>query len=216
MQGVAFWLASEKQVLAFAQVKEALDLSGNYLKTLPAKVLQMLQLETLDLSNNHLRTLPCEVGQLTWLRTLKVGSNVLEKLPMHELLSLPRLKSLACKGNGKLCWPPEEIVRRGGRDVVKYLRLDTSRSVAFCMLTHHRLGQGQLVSRDAGALLTPAHRHSLCLPTEILRMVLHSANDVAFLKVLLEEDEESDEASESDQEEEEEEEEDGEQDDSEG
>ena len=76
------------------------------------------------------------------------------------------------------------------------------------------MGHGPLVSRDAGALLTPAHRHSLCLPTEILRMVLHSANDVAFLEVLLEEDKESDEASESDQVEEEEE--DGEQDDSEG
>ena len=51
----------------------------------------------------------------------------------------------------------------------------TSRSVAFCMITHRRLGEGHTVSA-----LVEGDEHTCLrstLPTEVLRMVLDLAND---------------------------------------
>jgi Leucine-rich repeat (LRR) protein len=174
-----FWFKKQQRVLAFSQCDKIkdLDLRHNFLEALPAKVLELLHLETLDASSNNLRTLPREVRQLTRLRTLNLDDNMLEKLPMDELLSLPALKSLTCKGNSMLCCPPPEIVRRGGEDVVKYLRVLTSRSVAFCMITHRRLGEGHTVSAPVEGDEHTSLRLRSTLPTEILRMVLDLAND---------------------------------------
>ena len=171
------WFTEQQRVLAFSQCDKLkdLDLRHNFLEALPAKVLELLHLETLDASSNNLLTLPREVRQLTRLRTLNLNDNMLEKLPIDELLSLPVLKSLACKGNSKLCCPPPEIVRRGGEDVVKYLRVLTSRSVAFCMITHRRLGEGHPESAPVEGDEHTCLRSTL--PSEILRMVLDLAND---------------------------------------
>jgi Leucine-rich repeat (LRR) protein len=106
--GHGFWFEQQNRVLAFSQCDkvEDLDLRHNFLRVLPAKVLELLHLVTLDLSNNNLRTLPREVGQLTRLRTLKLDKNKVEELPA-TVCDLIQLETLDLSNNNLRTLPRE-------------------------------------------------------------------------------------------------------------
>ena len=73
--GACFWWHQKQRVLPLAGCCEetALDLSHNYLREVPAGLLQLTQLMSLDVSNNHLQDLP--IGMLTQLTSLDVSNN---------------------------------------------------------------------------------------------------------------------------------------------
>lgn len=71
---------------------KVINLSSNYLSTVPSQLLSGLQkLETLDLSFNQLATVPPEIQTLKNLQELLLDSNVIVSLP-EEVGSLRKLK----------------------------------------------------------------------------------------------------------------------------
>lgn len=64
-----------------------LNLPGNRLTALPARVADLPNLRTLDASNNLLTCLPAELAHLDFLETLNVGGNQgLREEDLSELL----------------------------------------------------------------------------------------------------------------------------------
>lgn len=70
-----------------------LDLSGSYLKDVPAVIAEMPWLQRLDLSDNELECIPETIGALQQLRDLDVHNNWLRDLP-PELANLRHLQRL--------------------------------------------------------------------------------------------------------------------------
>ncbi|WP_353931895.1 COR domain-containing protein [Okeanomitos corallinicola TIOX110] len=75
-----------------------LDLSNNQLTTLPAVIGQLSNLSWLDLSNNQLTTLPAVIGQLSHLNQLYLSDNQLTTLPA-EIGQLSHLSWLDLSNN---------------------------------------------------------------------------------------------------------------------
>jgi small GTP-binding protein len=106
----------------FGQLTELKYLSfhHNQLTTLPTELGQLKELHTLTLNDNQLTTLPTELGQLKELHTLTLNDNQLTTLPT-ELGQLTRLGQLKLDAN-PLVLPPPEIVKKGTKAVLSYLR----------------------------------------------------------------------------------------------
>lgn len=98
-----------------------LRLTGNRLTFLPATIGQLTELKTLDLSFNLLSQLPAEIGLLTRLESLALLKNRLTQLPM-EMGNLANLENLHLKDNPGLLTPPPEIIARGTKDILAFLR----------------------------------------------------------------------------------------------
>jgi Leucine-rich repeat (LRR) protein len=96
--GACFWWHQKQRVLPLAGCCEetALDLSHNYLREVPAGLLQLTQLMSLNVSNNQLQDLP--IGMLTQLTSLDVRNNYLREVPAG-LLKLTQLMSLDVSNN---------------------------------------------------------------------------------------------------------------------
>lgn len=72
---------------------ESLNLSKNFLETLPEEIGLLSELKELCLSDNDLKLLPSGIGKLSFLTHLECNSNVLESMP-DEICELNRLKTL--------------------------------------------------------------------------------------------------------------------------
>ena len=88
----------EKIIDAFKVRATSLDLSRHSLKTLPAEIGLLSELESLDLNYNYLSELPAELARLSNLRTLQLTGNQLTDLP-KPIYSLQKLETLNVAGN---------------------------------------------------------------------------------------------------------------------
>ncbi|XP_076871121.1 leucine-rich repeat-containing protein 40 isoform X2 [Brachyhypopomus gauderio] len=84
-----------------------LDIHDNQLRTLPASIGDLQQLERLILSHNKLTELPQEIWKLTNLRCLHLQQNLLEQLP-EDLGQLCHLEDLDLSNN-KLTAIPDSL-----------------------------------------------------------------------------------------------------------
>ena len=67
--------------LETAEKTGALNLSGNQLKKLPEKVVQLSKLRTLDLSKNSLKSVPEGLGAMTQMKHFNLSHNAVQRLP---------------------------------------------------------------------------------------------------------------------------------------
>ncbi|XP_014230545.1 leucine-rich repeat-containing protein 59 [Trichogramma pretiosum] len=114
--------------IAIARRFSILDLSNNYLTTLPPNFATLAQIVKLDLSKNQLTELPENFGDLKQLRHLDLYGNQISRLPL-SLGQLKKLKWLDLKENPLTpsvasiagpCNNPKEC-QDCARNVVKYL-----------------------------------------------------------------------------------------------
>ncbi|CAB0029373.1 unnamed protein product [Trichogramma brassicae] len=114
--------------IAIARRFSILDLSNNYLTTLPTNFATLAQIVKLDLSKNQLTELPENFGDLKQLRHLDLYGNQISRLPL-SLGQLKKLKWLDLKENPLTpsvasiagpCNNPKEC-QDCARNVVKYL-----------------------------------------------------------------------------------------------
>ncbi len=82
-----------------------LDLSGNFLRSLPPELFSLSKLNELYLSGNQIKVLPPEIGCLTQLVGLFLSQNQIKELP-NELGQLNNLKELDIRANPILQLPP--------------------------------------------------------------------------------------------------------------
>jgi len=75
------------------------DLSRRGLRTLPADLFALKQLQTLDLSGNELQVIDRAISELEQLEELNVASNKLASLPELDFDAMPNLQSLNIEGN---------------------------------------------------------------------------------------------------------------------
>ncbi len=123
---------------------ESLILTGNRLTTLPPEIGTLTQLHTLNVASNRLTALPPEIGALTNLQVLNISHNQLTTLPPeieklralvrfnvynNQLTTLPpevralhRLQRLYVEKNTDITYPPPEVIARGQRVTLAYLR----------------------------------------------------------------------------------------------
>jgi Leucine-rich repeat (LRR) protein len=97
-------------------------LGGLNLRTLPDSIPLMTHLLVLDLQRNSLKSLPEAIGSLVKLRDLNLAHNELTHLPL-SLADMPALRNLQLEGNRKtLLSPPPNVVRRGRKEILGYLK----------------------------------------------------------------------------------------------
>jgi internalin A len=94
--------------------------------------LTLYHLRSINLSDNLISQLPSRISDLRDLSVLVLRNNKLESLP-SSLALLPRLTKLIVDGN-PLRSPPKEIVKRGFKEVIGYLR-DLSNGSEPCFKT---------------------------------------------------------------------------------
>jgi len=99
---------------------QILNLKINRLSYIPGKINELVNLNLLDLNGNELSNLPDSIGDLINLTTLDLSQNKLSVLP-ESVGNLINLKFLMLFDN-PLESPPEEIVRKGYRAIIDYLR----------------------------------------------------------------------------------------------
>ena len=99
---------------------ETLTISNNQLTHVPATIENAVGLRLIDFSHNKLTQVPATLGNLAQLIRLDVSHNRLRELP-REWGLLPDAVNLLLQGN-PLARPLPELVERGGRAVLTYLR----------------------------------------------------------------------------------------------
>ncbi|MCP4374368.1 MAG: GTPase [Deltaproteobacteria bacterium] len=97
-----------------------LKLQKNKLRTLPPEIGMLTNLTSLYLWDNQISELPPEIGKLTKLTELRLSYNELRELPL-EMRLLTKLTDLDLRYN-PLESPPPEIVSKGAKALVGYLR----------------------------------------------------------------------------------------------
>jgi small GTP-binding protein len=107
---------------------QQLDLNSNQLSQVPVELGQLTNLQVLDLRSNQLSQVPVELGQLTNLQVLDLRSNQLSQVPV-ELGQLTNLQQLYIDDNPSLLTLPPEIVVRGTRAMLTFLRELQEKSV---------------------------------------------------------------------------------------
>ncbi len=100
---------------------QSLYLYNNRLTQVPVELGQLAKLEVLYLGNNQLTQVPVELGQLANLRWLDLSNNRLTQVP-RELGQLANLQHVSLVGNPHLLTPPPEIVAKGTRAILAFLR----------------------------------------------------------------------------------------------
>jgi Leucine-rich repeat (LRR) protein len=104
-----------------ANLKE-LNLKSNQMTRLPGMIGNLHALKTLNVSFNKLTTLPAEIGNLGALTTLDVGFNTFLKALPKALGGLTELETLSVKNNFGLTVPPFDVVARGTKAILEFLR----------------------------------------------------------------------------------------------
>ena len=113
-------VAIPDELLRFRGLRE-LYLEGNRLIQLPPELFRALpDLAHLDLRNNRLISIPTSVMDHPSLRTILLQNNQLSSLPI-EIGSIRTLGTLSVSGN-PLVYPPEDVVAKGTRALLAYLR----------------------------------------------------------------------------------------------
>ena len=106
---------------------EKLYFNNNVLTWLPSEIGQLRSLTFLDLSQNDLTSLPAEIGMLINLKTLLVFDNQLETLPF-EMGYLYQLKTLGIEGNPRLDDELKQVLADGGtQQLISYMREQAER-----------------------------------------------------------------------------------------
>ena len=108
------------QLFAYTFLQE-LYIASNKLTSLPAALGELRQLRLLEASNNQLSELPPELGMCTFLRQLLLFNNNIRTLPC-ELGSLHHLEMLGIEGNPLNMELKKEIMERGTKSLIVYLR----------------------------------------------------------------------------------------------
>ncbi|CAH8553989.1 unnamed protein product [Heterobilharzia americana] len=99
---------------------QKLYLSDNSLDLIPPELLKSLnKLRWLDLRNNNLENIPTEIKHLKELQTLLLDNNKIKILPV-ELGLLKKLAVLHHRNN-PIEFPPEDVLEKGSKHIVKYL-----------------------------------------------------------------------------------------------
>ncbi|CAH8519167.1 unnamed protein product [Schistosoma turkestanicum] len=94
--------------------------SNNCLKTISPKLLNSLsQLRWLDLRDNSLTDIPPEIKHLGELQTLLLDNNKIRILPLE--LGLLKSLSVLHHRNNPIEFPPNEVLSRGTKHVLKFL-----------------------------------------------------------------------------------------------
>lgn len=83
------------------------NLSGRGLTEFPKDILIKNSIKKLDLSNNNLKTLPAEIGELTELEELYLNDNNLEGSLVAEIRKMPNLRILDASNNNMTGIPAE-------------------------------------------------------------------------------------------------------------
>ncbi|CAJ0609525.1 unnamed protein product [Cylicocyclus nassatus] len=126
---------------------EIVLLTGNRLDSIPREIRQLSStLAELDVSCNFLKSIPPDIALLKMLRVLNLRQNLLEcfpselcRLSLHTLdLSCNRLKQLPSRigkmnslvelsvGNNPLQFPPASLILKGREHIVKWMDVETS------------------------------------------------------------------------------------------
>lgn len=98
-----------------------LYVGSNKLSSLPPAIGELRQLRHLDVSHNNLVELPPELGMCTFLKQLLLFNNHIRTLPC-ELGSLHHLEMLGIEGNPLNHEMKREIIERGTKSLITYLR----------------------------------------------------------------------------------------------
>lgn len=83
-----------------------LDLSFNFIKTIPIEIFNLEKLETLDLEDNMIEIIPPDIGNLKKLKYLDLDDNSIDYLP-PEIGELGNLVYLHVVDNPIKSFPPE-------------------------------------------------------------------------------------------------------------
>ena len=102
-----------------------LDLSRNWMASLPSSVARLSSLDSLRLSHNELKSLPDALGELTGLRRLYLGANNLTVVP-ESFRQLQNLKDLELEQNRLTTLPDLEHLTRA-----KYLYFSRNQITSF-------------------------------------------------------------------------------------
>lgn len=98
-----------------------LYIASNRLARVPKQIGELRHLTHLDLSCNQIVDLPPELGMCTYLKKLLLFNNNIVELPL-ELGSLHQLEMLGIEGNPLQAEMKEEIVNKGTKSFINYLR----------------------------------------------------------------------------------------------
>lgn len=98
-----------------------LYIASNKLVRVPKQIGELRQLTHLDLSCNQISSLPPELGMCTYLKKLLLFNNNIVELPV-ELGSLHQLEVLGIEGNPLQSEMKEEIIHKGTKSFINYLR----------------------------------------------------------------------------------------------
>ena len=97
----------------------SLDLRNNFLSKIPPSIFSLSLLQVLKLSNNQIQFIDQKIEKLTQLKILELANNKLEFLSVG-IGKLTQL-TLLNVSNNRLKSPPSEIVRKGTKEIVKWL-----------------------------------------------------------------------------------------------
>lgn len=92
------WYYTIEEAVANPEKVYKLALRGKKLKSIPAEVFYLTNLQTLDLSENKIETIPAEIGNLKRLQMLNFYDNKIKVLP-PEMQELGNLQSLYVANN---------------------------------------------------------------------------------------------------------------------
>ncbi len=106
-----------------------LYLDDNQLSSLGPVVGQLRRLTHLDISHNQIRELPEEIGMLVNLKELLAFNNGLQTLP-NEIGNLFKLETLGIDGNPLDNGLRERIMRDGTRDLISHIRETAEREIS--------------------------------------------------------------------------------------
>jgi hypothetical protein len=107
-----------------------LYIASNKLTRLPKQIGELRQLRHLDASYNQITELPAELGMCTYLKQLLLFNNNIHALPT-ELGSLHMLDMLGIEGNPLLGEVKQEIMEKGTKSLINYLKETASRKYYF-------------------------------------------------------------------------------------
>eukprot|EP00291_Cryptomonas_curvata_P009238 CAMPEP_0172198962 /NCGR_PEP_ID=MMETSP1050-20130122/28407_1 /TAXON_ID=233186 /ORGANISM="Cryptomonas curvata, Strain CCAP979/52" /LENGTH=1402 /DNA_ID=CAMNT_0012875899 /DNA_START=67 /DNA_END=4275 /DNA_ORIENTATION=- len=96
--------------------------TGNNVAVDAPKVAELSDFTALEFPK-HITKLPSWVCDCIKLEALNlVCCENVQSLPIAEILNLPNLKVLDCKGCSKLYYPPQEVCKQGGTAVMRFLQ----------------------------------------------------------------------------------------------
>jgi Leucine-rich repeat (LRR) protein len=108
---------------------KSVNLSGNFLETIPVWLAQLHHLTDLNISNNRLTELnPHVMGHLSHLKTLDISSNTTIGFLPSSVAFCKDLVSINIENCSNWVFPPVSIVKLGGNAILRFLSAFTGDS----------------------------------------------------------------------------------------